>query len=187
MRPASISDRNLLTALTEVVSRFGVEGASLTRLSEASGLKRASLYHRFPGGKDEIVDAVVDHTADRFGKAMKVAYADGDPAERASELATAIGEYYAQGASSCLIIALSVSSDEDREGAARCVSGWSDALENIALDAGLSASQAHIAAVDAVAAIEGALVISATTGETDSFERALASLPRRLTSQQAVE
>ncbi len=182
VRPVSISDRNLLASLGAVVSRFGVEGASLARLSQASGLKKASLYHRFPGGKDEIVDAIVDDTEARFAKAMSSAYVEGDPAARAEALAAGIGEYYAQGADSCLIIALSVSGDEIREGAARCVTGWSSALENVALDAGLTPDQARITAIDAVAAIEGALVISATTGDTGPFERALASLPRRLTT-----
>ncbi len=182
MRPISISDGTLLTALAGVVSRFGVEGASLTRLSLASGLKKASLYHRFPGGKDEIVDAVVDHTATGFGQALSAAYADGDPVERAGLLANAIGDYYAGGARSCLIVALSVSSDEDRQGAARCIAGWSSALENLALDAGLLPGRARMAAVDTVAAIEGALVISAGTGDTGPFERALASLPERLTA-----
>eukprot|EP01034_Spumella_vulgaris_P003226 gene3226-4166_t len=34
--------------LTEVFTRFGYDGASMELLSQATGLKKASLYHRFP-------------------------------------------------------------------------------------------------------------------------------------------
>lgn len=181
MRPVSISDTKLLNALAEVVTRYGVEGASLTRLAEASGLKRASLYHRFPGGKDEIIEAVAALSNERLLAALQPAYAAGDPGNRAQKLASSIDDYYAHGSRSCLIIALSVSSDDDRAGAAQCVTGWSKAFEHLARDSGFEADQARHAAIDAVAAIEGALVISATTGDTGPFERALASLPARLT------
>lgn len=183
MRPASIGDTELVDALGDVFSRYGVEGASLSRLSEASGLKRASLYHRFPGGKDEIVTAVVDRTAERFNRALAQAYAEGAPAERAMQVADGIDDYYEQGARSCLIVALSVSDDESRSGGLQCVDAWAKAFEKIAGDAGLKPKQAREAAIDAVAAIEGALVISTTTGDTGSFQRALASLPDRLTTK----
>lgn len=183
MRPVSISDGELLTALGEVVSRFGVAGASLNRLSEASGLKRASLYHRFPGGKDEIVEAVVEHTAGRLDDALAPAYEEGDPADRAVRVAAGIDEYYRQGEQSCLIVALSVSEDESRGGAARCLDGWSTAFERLAIDAGRDPAEAGLVAIDAVAAIEGALVVSAATRDTGPFERVLAGLPDRLTSR----
>lgn len=180
MRPASISDTNLVDALGEVVSRYGVEGASLVRLSEASGLKRASLYHRFPGGKDEIVEAVVARTADRFDKVLAPAYSDGDPADRAEEVAAAISEYYGGGAKSCLIVSLSVDDVDRRVAAGGCVEAWSKAFEAIAGDAGMSKADAADTALDAVAAIEGALVISATSGDAGPFRRAIDSLVSRL-------
>jgi len=180
VRTPSISDSNLLTTLGVIVSRFGVEGASLSRLSEASGLKRASLYHRFPGGKDEIVSSVVDHTVSEFNQALAPAFSDAAPATRVRQVADAIGKYYEHGNRSCLIIALSLSDDDGRNGAGRCVDGWSSAFENIAVDSGMKKSEAKAAALDAVAAIEGALVVSATTGNRDPFKRSLKSLPDRL-------
>lgn len=180
MRPASIGDSQLVDALGDVVSRHGIDGASLVRLSEASGLKRASLYHRFPDGKDGIVDAVVARTADRFQNVLAPAFTDADPAERARDVATAIDEYYGAGERSCLIVALSVADADRRLAAGGCVDAWSDAFQAISKDAGMSSKMAADVAMDAVAAIEGALVISATRGDVGPFKRALASLPDRL-------
>ena len=39
-------------ALAEAFRQYGFEGASLSMLSEATGLGNGSLYHFFPGGKD---------------------------------------------------------------------------------------------------------------------------------------
>lgn len=181
-RPATIDDLPLVDALAEVFSRYGYEGANLRRLSDASNLKRASLYHRFPGGKDEIVQAVVTRAEDRYASVLAPAFEDGDPEERARRVAVALVEYYSDGEGSCLIIALSLSDDDGRAQGGQCVLGWADGLANIARDAGMDEVAADEVALDVVAAIEGALIISATTGRTGPFERAIAELPGRLTT-----
>lgn len=182
MRPTTIDDIPLIDALADVFCRYGYEGANLNRLSDASSLKRASLYHRFPGGKDEIVEAVIARAEDRYATIMEAAMEDGDPAERAGRVAEGLADYYSNGHGSCLIIALSLSEDDGRARGGDCINGWSEGFMQIARDAGMTKKQARAAAFDAIAAIEGALVISATTGETGCFDRALAALPRTLTS-----
>ena len=182
MRPTTIDDVPLIDALAEVFCRYGYEGANLNRLSDATNLKRASLYHRFPGGKDEIVEAVIARAEDRYGTIMAAATEDGDPVERAGRVAEGLADYYADGFGSCLIIALSLSDDDGRARGGDCVKGWSEGFARIACDAGMTEAQAKAASMDAVAAIEGALVVSATTGETDCFNRALAALPDKLTA-----
>jgi len=54
MRPKKVLDETILKGLAEVFRSKGYEGASLKDLSEATGLKKASLYHRFPNGKSEM-------------------------------------------------------------------------------------------------------------------------------------
>ena len=44
-----VNEDELLDRLTDVFRTYGYEGASLSKISEATGLQRASLYHRFPG------------------------------------------------------------------------------------------------------------------------------------------
>ncbi|MDW3176808.1 MAG: TetR/AcrR family transcriptional regulator [Acidimicrobiia bacterium] len=181
MPPRTIDDVALADAVAGVFSRHGYAGASINLLSEATGLGRASLYHRFPGGKDEMVAAIIDRATERYNVALAPAFADGSPFERAEEVAKGLDDYYKGGTQSCLIVALSVADDENRSTAGRCVDAWADALTHIARDAGMTPAQADVAAMDAVAAIEGGMVIAVTSGKTDAYDRALATLPERLT------
>ena len=61
MRPQKVLDIEILAGLTKVFRSKGYEGASLNELAEATGLKKASLYHRFPGGKQEMAETVLNH------------------------------------------------------------------------------------------------------------------------------
>ncbi|WP_298512143.1 TetR/AcrR family transcriptional regulator [uncultured Kordia sp.] len=58
MRPQKVLDNDILIGLTKVFRSNGYEGTSLKELAEATGLKKASLYHRFPNGKQEMAEAV---------------------------------------------------------------------------------------------------------------------------------
>lgn len=181
MRTATIDDDALVDALSGVFSRKGYDGASLACLAEATGLKRASLYHRFPGGKAEMLGAVFAKADERFRHVLAPAFGDAPPAVRAQTLATRLREYYQGGRQSCLIVALSVSTDEHREVAEQCLTAWVEAFAAISLDAGMDAETADLVAWEAVGCIEGALVIAATSGRTALFERVVSHLPSRLT------
>ncbi len=49
----------LISILDDVFRRRGYEGATLAELSRACGLGKASLYHHFPGGKDEMANLLL--------------------------------------------------------------------------------------------------------------------------------
>ncbi len=57
-----VEDEDLMHRLSEVFKEYGYEGASLAILSQASGLKRPSLYHRFPRGKQQMAEEVLSFT-----------------------------------------------------------------------------------------------------------------------------
>ena len=50
---------DLLPQLAEVFRAHGYEGATLTLISEATGLGKGSLYHFFPGGKAQMATEVL--------------------------------------------------------------------------------------------------------------------------------
>ena len=54
-----IAKDEVLSRLFGVFRTYGYEGATLARISESTGLGRASLYHYFPGGKDEMAREVL--------------------------------------------------------------------------------------------------------------------------------
>src|SRR4029434_7045070 len=58
MPAALMSKDEVLARLMETFRDRGYEGASLSELSAATGLTRSSLYHYFPGGKEQMGERV---------------------------------------------------------------------------------------------------------------------------------
>ncbi len=68
-RKANMTRTALVDRLTTCFLDAGYEGASLSRLSEATGLAKATLYHHFPHGKTDMGAAVLA----RIGQRLQVA------------------------------------------------------------------------------------------------------------------
>ena len=67
-RKALIDNDSLFEKISDAFRADGYEGASLSRLSEATGLKKASLYHRFPGGKEQMASEILDWDVGRLAE-----------------------------------------------------------------------------------------------------------------------
>lgn len=185
MPPKTVSDAQLRDRLIEVFRAEGYEGTSLSRLQQATGLQRSSLYHRFPAGKQDMAAAVVQDVARRFAEEILAPeFAADRPEVRLDAIAQRLDEFYDGGHLSCLLDTLSLGRPSARiaQLTRQAVALWVAALREIATDAGLDHDEAHRRAVDAVAAIQGALIVARTIGDTAGFRRALGSLPQRLLS-----
>jgi TetR/AcrR family transcriptional regulator, lmrAB and yxaGH operons repressor len=180
MPAAKVSDEVLFAKLLSVFRQQGYEGASLSQLSQATGLEKASLYHRFPGGKEEMADALLGH-ADRWFQANVVAplAAPGDPAAKLRKTLQALKEFYAAGLLCCLLDTLSVPppSPRLREHLQATLTVWLDSFAHLARHAGYSAAEARHRAEEAVAGLEGALILSRIQQEEKPFLRALERVP----------
>jgi len=187
MPNAKINDSELFAKLTEVFREYGYEGASLSLLSERTGLKRASLYHRFPGGKEEMADAVLGRIDEHFADVVLTPLSgDGDPAARVAAMVKQLNAFYEKGQAACMLDALS-----RRDATAELIEHvnatfdfWLNAMIKVAKDAGLSASQARRAAEEAMVQIHGSLVVARASGNTGPFKRAMAALPGLLTEKE---
>jgi AcrR family transcriptional regulator len=184
MRPAKVGERQLLRRLVEVFRQYGYEGTSYAQLMAATGLVKASLYHRFPGGKEEIVDAILSEADKEFmDYVLKPAREPGPPERRARQMARRLGEFYHSGKRWCLLDTLTIASDtKTLAHAKRSMEFWIDSFARVAREAGLSGALARRRAEEAVAAIEGSLIVSRVTKSHQQFLRALRSLPSRLTN-----
>lgn len=54
------SRADVVTQLVDLFFRHGYNGTTLSLISTGTGLGRASLYHHFPGGKEEMARAVLE-------------------------------------------------------------------------------------------------------------------------------
>lgn len=179
-----VSDQQLFDQLLEVFRVHGYEGASLTRISKATGLKRASLYHRFPGGKEEMAKSLLAHADQLFASEILAPLnALGDPKFRIRTMAKRLDNYYMGGRSSCLLDTLSLGDSNQTllSHIYHSINTWKDAMAKVARDAGLTAVKARRRAEDALVLIQGSLVVARITGDTAPFSRTLKSLPLLLT------
>jgi len=173
-----------LISRDEVVSRlftafrtFGYEGATLARLSAATGLGRASLYHYFPDGKEGMVREVLD-AARRWLLDNVKAPLERKAGSRASNLRAAmraLGAGYDNGQASCLVNLLGVGDAHDiaRESLRETARIYLADFESFAQSCGLTRGAAHALAIDTVSQIEGALVMARALDDQAVFTKAL--------------
>jgi TetR/AcrR family transcriptional repressor of lmrAB and yxaGH operons len=148
MALATITDAELLTKCTEVFRTYGFEGATMSRISAATGLEKGSLYHRFPGGKEEMA------------------------------VAEQLRKFYAEGTKSCLLEMLSIPSGgpELAAGLKGVLQAWQRAFAEISQESGYGAAEAKRRADDAIMRIEGSIVMSRVLNDSKPFHRALDEL-----------
>jgi AcrR family transcriptional regulator len=182
MRPTKMSEEQVLQRLTEVFRERGYKGASYSLLMAATGLVKASLYHRFPGGKEEMVDAVLSRVDREFLEyVLRPVQEAGPPAKRARQIARRLEEFYRSGSSWCLLDTLTLSaSAKTLRHTQRSTELWLASFARLAWESGMPKAQARRCAEDAVAAIEGGLIVSRVMNNRRPFLRALATLPSQL-------
>ncbi len=172
-----------LPALAEVFREHGYEGTSLSLISHATGLGKGSLYHFFPGGKEEMASAVLAEIATWFGTNVFAPLEDAEESAQASTaMFDAVELYFRSGERICLLGALALSDGRDRFGSQ--VRGyfarWVAALAGALTRSGRDRRQAGALAEETVAGIQGAIVLARALDEPDAFSRTMARLRVRL-------
>ncbi|PSB32485.1 TetR/AcrR family transcriptional regulator [Stenomitos frigidus ULC18] len=169
--------------LVNVFRQYGYEGATLARLSSATGLGKASLYHHFPGGKEEMGGAVLEHLKGKLEFGMLIPLrSNADPVERLLAMARSVDAFYNHGQQACLLamLALGEANDMFHTQIQHVLNVWIDALAGVAIDAGIDATVARQRAEDAILQIQGALILAKGLGDTAPFQRVLSTLPDTL-------
>jgi len=180
MRPAKISDNRLYRELSDIFRRKGYDGASYSDLMKATGLVKASLYHRFPGRKAEMVDAILSEMDREFSEyVVKPAFEAGAPLTAPAKSRGGSASSTNPDNSGVFLDTVTLAdSPSTREHARRSMEFWIDAFARLGRDAGLGPAIARRRSQEAVAAIEGGLVVSRVLGNRRPFLRSLASLPK---------
>lgn len=174
---------DVLPALGEVFREHGFAGASLAIISARTGLGKGSLYHFFPGGKDEMAEAVLAHIDQWFeANVFAPLREDHDARTAIGHMLTATEHYFQSGNRVCVVGVFALGDTRDRFAAA--VAGyfarWTDALADALERTGRDATAARGMAEDAVGGLQGALVLARAVNDPDHFCRAIARLRQRL-------
>ncbi|MDP0501385.1 MAG: TetR/AcrR family transcriptional regulator [Verrucomicrobiota bacterium JB022] len=176
-RKHTVDQETLIRELRTTFRKFGYEGAALSELERATGLKKASLYHRFPGGKDEMAREVLRVTEAQLRESFEQAVPAAAPiAEQVAGLKGFLGAYYSQGQTACLLNTLTyphggeaLFADEVRS----LLQVLLDLVAQIPLRGDSSPEDAAARARQAVMLLEGGLVVSQAMGSAEPFKEAL--------------
>ncbi|AXC14792.1 transcriptional regulator, putative [Acidisarcina polymorpha] len=184
MAHRTISDEDLLAIALDLFRTYGFEGVSLKRLADATGLEKASLYYRYPDGKDEIAMAIARNAVAWFQANVFEPLTSTSPVrKRVSFVAERLKEFYSGGSKACLMDVLSIpgGSEELQLALRGAMQAWVSAFALIAKESGFGIAAARSKAEEAIIRIEGSLVVARVLGDTTGFERVLKSLPDLLT------
>lgn len=174
---------DVIPLLAEVFRTYGFEGASLSRISEGTRLGKGSIYHFFPGGKDEMAAAVLQEIdqwfrLNVFGPLRESA----DAGQGIAAMFAEVERYFLSGQRVCLVGVFALGNERDRfaEAVRAYFAEWIEALAGALVRSGRKGREATALAEEAVGAIQGALVLARAFDRPAMFKATLKRLRERL-------
>lgn len=172
-----------IPCLLRLFRQHGYDGATLARISQETGLGKASLYHHFPGGKDEMVEAVLDYLEHWLDQnILQPLNQPGDPLSQLQQMGNRLIEVYDGGKQPCLsaILLLGSARDVFHDRVKALYQAWINAIANVLIASGTDQKLAQQRGEDAIIAIQGALILSQGLNDSAPFQRMVQQLPGQL-------
>ena len=161
------SKRAFVAATQELLRQRGYAASGLGEIVARSGAPKGSLYFHFPGGKEELAVAAMEHSAAQLRDAMVAILDSGEDVNEAiGRLVDALAAGLARSdfADGCPIatVALETAGESEtmRAAAEAAFGSWLEVLEGRLTRAGVDAALAQERALHVLAAIEGGLMLS---------------------------
>jgi AcrR family transcriptional regulator len=167
----------IVTASAELFRRQGYSATGVKQIVAAAQAPFGSLYHFFPGGKQQLGAEVIRWSCGMYAQLLPAVF---DPAP---DIVTGVRSFYAGAAENlretdyadaCPIatVALEVSSSSEtlREACADVFDGWITAGTERFAAAGIAREQARELAVFMIAALEGAFVLCRALRSTEPLD-----------------
>ena len=179
----SPSTQKAITKLIPVFRQYGYEGTSLSMLSQASGLSKASLYHHFPKGKEEMATAVFDYVGSCFrDMILEPLSGKGEPRERIEEMCRSLKEFYDNGRNACFLAIMSFGGADNlfHDLVKQRLQLWINTLAQVLIEAGIEPNQAKERSQEAIIEIQGALILVRILDDLIIFARVIENLPGKL-------
>ena len=173
---ASTKDR-IIDASAELFGRQGYAGTGLKQIVTAADAPFGSIYHFFPGGKEQLGGAVIRWSGQLYEDlVMSVWDAAPDPVTAVSDVFAGAAETLRQTdyADACPIatVALEVASTNEplREATADVFDAWINAATDRLTAAGITPRGHEELAISTIALLEGAFVLSRSLRSTEPVD-----------------
>ena len=177
----------IVAASLELMRHNGYAGTGVKAILVASDAPYGSLYHHFPGGKEELGAVTIREGGLAYLALVESFFPAG------VDVFDAVGEFFAGAAAfvestefvdACPIATIAGeiagTSEPMRNAAAEAFASWLAVLELRFTEAGIGPDRAHELAVEFFCGIEGAFLLSRTTRDADPIRIAGRSAARAL-------
>jgi TetR/AcrR family transcriptional regulator, lmrAB and yxaGH operons repressor len=167
----------LMDGVIETFKRKGYDGASLADLGAATGLAKASFYHRFPSGKPEIGRSALAESGKRFTQAvLRPLQSGAPPAARLAAMYEGVLGYYAGDTQACLMNTMTLGDGAHLYGKdiKHTIAAWEKLIAACFEELGDTAPR--LRATDIIIRIQGALVLARMSGREDVLAEVVAGL-----------
>jgi TetR/AcrR family transcriptional regulator, lmrAB and yxaGH operons repressor len=179
----------MVRSALRLIAERGVQGTSFADVLERSDAPRGSVYHHFPGGKDEMVTAAMNFMATE-GRAAITSLQGRD----ARGVVTGFVDIWRRLLETqdfrvgCSVLGVTVTAETDapREAAAHVFETWAADLQALLVDAGIEPPTAADFSWMLIAATEGAVAVARARRDLtvlDTVEAQLLALPALVTAQ----
>lgn len=174
---------DVIPMVAEVFRELGYEGASMSKITARTRLSKGSLYHFFPGGKEEMASEILAHIENWFIRNIYEPLERDDPLKAIHNMWREVDAYFRSGQRICLVGAFALDETRDRFASSirQYFRRWIDALCAALVRAGASADAAAAISEETVGGIQGGLILSRALHDGTLFERTLAGLAERVT------
>jgi TetR/AcrR family transcriptional regulator, lmrAB and yxaGH operons repressor len=165
--------KRMITGAAGLLASRGMAGTSFSALIEATGAPRGSIYHHFPGGKEELLAEAIRFVGRSVVRAMPGDGAGpGDVAARFVGLwrGLLVGSQFRNGCAVAAAVGAGADDAAVFEAASAVLRDWRDELADRFAAGGVDAEAAGRLALVLVAGVEGAVLIARADRSIESFD-----------------
>lgn len=176
----------MVAGATRLLASKGLQATSFSEVIELTDTPRGSIYHHFPGGKDELVLASLQQSCQLMLARMDELHG-ADPRQLLATFFQAWRDYLVEldYTTGCAVVAVTVATDNPElvEAAAKVFAQWEKSLGEQFAAAGMPG--AHDFASALLSAVEGAVVVCRAKHSLDTLDATERQFERLLDSQLA--
>lgn len=173
-------NNNLIFPLFQAFRNNGYSGVSLNDLAKVVGLKKASLYHHFPKGKEQIAQTTIAYMNELTRKEIYnvLLNTNTSPEKRLSLVLKNLSSFYKNGEENCLLGSMALDTNHSKFKKELKVNTqlWFDAFHGLGRSFGYSNQKAQITAEQTLILIQGGIVVSRATDTSSPFKNSLETI-----------
>ena len=156
-----------------LLAKHGLQATSFTEVLKASGAPRGSLYHHFPGGKDELVLAALEAAGVRAAAVLDGL--SGQPADVVAGRFIALWRAVLARSdltAGCSLLAVTVAADSEPllDKAGEIFADWTTRIGELLRAGGVPVDRSRALATTLIAACEGGVVLARAARSMDPYE-----------------